>query len=95
MDEDKVWKVVSSASAIAAAAALKPLIERGWGKATGRRPPGNPAHPAVTWREALPWALVSGALVGVVRLVGQRGAAELWRRRRGTYPRVLATEPST
>ena len=53
-------------------------------------PPGNPAHHDVAWRDALLWALLTGAVVGVIRLVAQRAAAGAWYRVTGDYPEALA-----
>ncbi|HEY8523898.1 MAG TPA: DUF4235 domain-containing protein [Acidimicrobiales bacterium] len=90
MDEDKVWNAVASAAAIGAVTASKPLLERGWRVAFRSDPPGNPAHQDVSWREAILWALITGAVVGVIRLVAQRAAASAWHRVTGDYPEALA-----
>jgi hypothetical protein len=89
MDDDRLWKIVGAVAAIGATVAFKPVIERVWARARGSAPPGNPADPDTAWREAITWSLVSGAVIGVARLFAQRGAAEVWRRRRGDYPSAL------
>jgi Protein of unknown function (DUF4235) len=94
MDEEKVWSVLVSAVAVAAVAASKPVLERGWRLTLGSEPPNNPAHQDVTWRHALLWALVTGAMVGVVRLLAQRLMAEAWHRATGHYPKALASTRS-
>jgi Protein of unknown function (DUF4235) len=91
VDEEKVWNGVASAAAVGAVVATKPLIERAWRVAFRSEPPGNPAHQDVAWRDALVWALVTGAVVGVVRLVAQRLAAGAWAKARGDYPKSLAS----
>jgi Protein of unknown function (DUF4235) len=90
VDEDKVWNVVASGAAIGAVVLTKPLIERAWRLAFRAEPPGNPADQDVSWRDAILWALVTGALVGVIRLVAQRVAAGAWQKARGRYPKELA-----
>jgi Protein of unknown function (DUF4235) len=90
VDEDKVWNAVASGAAIGAVVLTKPLIERAWRLAFRAEPPGNPAHQDVSWRDAILWALVTGALVGVIRLVAQRVAAGAWQKARGGYPEELA-----
>lgn len=90
MDEDKVWNGVASAAAVGAVVLTKPVIERAWRLAFGTDPPGNPAAEDVSWHDALLWALVTGAVVGVVRLVAQRLAAGAWQKARGSYPKELA-----
>lgn len=90
MDEDKVWNGVASGAAVGAVILAKPLVERGWRLAFRSEPPGNPAHQDVAWRDALLWAVVTGALVGVIRLVAQRLAAGAWQKATGHYPEALA-----
>lgn len=91
IDEDKVWNGVAAVSAIAAVRLSKPLVERAWRMVLRRDPPGNPAAEDVAWRDALLWALVAGAVVGVVRLIAQRAAAGAWAKARGSYPRALSS----
>lgn len=90
MDEDKMWNAVASGAAIGSVIVSKPLLERAWRVAFRSDPPGNPAHRDVAWRDALLWALLTGALVGVIRLVAQRAAAGAWYRVTGDYPEALA-----
>lgn len=90
MDEDKVWNGVASGAAVGAVILAKPLVERGWRLAFRSEPPGNPAHQDVAWRDALLWAVVTGALVGVIRLIAQRLAAGAWQKATGHYPESLA-----
>jgi hypothetical protein len=91
IDEEQVWNGVASASAIGAVMATKPLVEKVWKAVAHREAPGNPAHQDVGWGEALAWALVTGALVGVIRLLAQRAAASAWAKATGDYPEALRT----
>ncbi len=91
MDEEKVWNGVASVAAIGAVTATKPLVEKIWKAVARREAPGNPAHQDVSWGEALAWALVTGALVGVIRLLAQRAAASAWAKATGDYPEALRT----
>ena len=90
MDEDKVWNGVASAAAVGAVTVTKPLIERGWRVTFRSDPPGNPAAQDVAWRDAILWAVITGALVGLIRLVAQRMAAGAWQKATGSYPKALA-----
>ena len=90
MADDRVWNTVATAAAVSAVAAAKPVIARGWRLTFGADPPGNPADPGVSWSEAILWAVVTGALIGLVRLVAQRAAAGAWHRATGHYPESLA-----
>jgi hypothetical protein len=89
VDEDKVWNGVASMAAVGAVVATKPLIERGWRLILHSEPPGNPAHEEVAWRDAILWAVVTGAVVGLIRLIAQRSAAGAWQKARGHYPATL------
>lgn len=91
VDEDQVWNGVASVAALGAVAATKPLVEKVWKGLSGKEAPGNPAHQDVSWGEAVMWALVTGALVGVIRLLAQRAAASAWAKARGDYPEALRT----
>ena len=91
IDEEQVWNGVASAAAIGAVMATKPLVERVWTLLARREAPGNPAHQDVSWGEALAWALVTGALVGVIRLLAQRLAAAAWAKATGDDPAALRT----
>lgn len=89
LDEEQIWKGVASVAAIAAVTATRPAVEQLWKAIFRREPPGNPASRDVTWTDALLWAVFTGALVGVIRLVAQRGAAGAWNKARGDYPKGL------
>jgi len=86
MDEHARWQVLGGLTGIAAGFAVRKALRGVWAGATGKEPPANPAAPGTTWTEALTWALVSGALIAVGRMVAQRGAAEAWKSRVGSYP---------
>lgn len=91
IDEDQIWNGIASGAAIGAVVLTRPLVERLWKVLFRREPPGNPASREVQWREAMMWALFTGALVGVIRLLAQRAAAEAWQKRQGSYPRSLSS----
>lgn len=91
MDEDKLWNGVASTAAVGAVVVSKPLVERAWRVVFRSEPPGNPAHQDVRWRDAVVWAVVTGALVGLIRLLAQRAAAGAWQKATGDYPKALAS----
>ena len=94
MDEDKMWNAVASVVAVGADVASKPVLVRGRQLVTGSEPPGNPAHEDVSWRDAVLWAVITGAVVGLVRLLAQRSAAGAWQKSQGHYPPSLrSTRP--
>ncbi len=76
-------------SAILTGIAAKKIMTAAWTKGTGNAPPANPESPDTSWGEALVWALASGALVGVARMLAARKAADFYRRSAGHLPRGL------
>jgi hypothetical protein len=80
------YKVLATLSAVLGAFVARKLLTFVWEKATGHQPPANPEHPSVTWPEAVAWAGLSGAVVGVARLIAQRRVAATWNRPTGSLP---------
>lgn len=73
-EDDALWTMAASGAALGAAALAKKALTNSWVKRRGKVP-GNPATSDTTWNEALVWAVVSGVVMGVVRLLAQRGVA--------------------
>ncbi len=80
------WKVLGGASAILAGIAARKLLVKGWSASTGNDPPANPAAPGTRWREAIPFALASGALMGLARMLATRKAADYYKKSTGHLP---------
>jgi hypothetical protein len=80
------YKIMAMASALLGAAVARKILTIGWKAATGKEPPANPEHPDVTWGEAASWAVVSGVVVGLVKLVAQRQVAATWHLASGELP---------
>ncbi len=60
----------------ALAAKTARLVAGGGYKAITRdKPPKNPAHPDVEWRDAILWTVLSGAIGGLGRLAARRWLA--------------------
>ncbi|WP_134765873.1 DUF4235 domain-containing protein [Nocardioides sp. 1609] len=85
-DSSKVWSAFSVIAALGAATVAKKALNTSWKAATRRQPPENPADPDVELREAVAWAIASGAFVGVARMLAQRKAASYYHRSTGTLP---------
>jgi hypothetical protein len=66
--------LAATLAALGAAALMRKTLHKAWESATGRQPPVNPESRETTWGQALAWALVSGALLELARLVARRGA---------------------
>ena len=83
---DTSFKLIGTVSALAAQAVAKKVIVSGWKLATGKPPPANPEDSSVSWPEAVSFAIASGAVVGVARLIVTRKVADYWARSTGSTP---------
>jgi len=83
------WKVMATGSALVAGIAAKKILEVAWEKSTGKAPPRNPESPDTTWAEAVGWAVLSGVVYGLARLVATRQAAGYYKRSTGHLPKGL------
>lgn len=84
-----VWKVLGTSGAIVATVVARKLVTSGWTAATGKEPPANPEDPEVAWPEAVGWAVASGAVIAVARLLATRKAAAYYTRSAGHPPKSL------
>jgi Protein of unknown function (DUF4235) len=80
------WKLLGTASTVAAVFAAQKLIDVAWVSATGRQPPTNPEAPDITAAEAVGWVIASGTGLAVARLLATRKAASYWNKRTGKMP---------
>jgi hypothetical protein len=80
------WKILGGASAVLAGIAARKVLTKGWTAATGDAPPANPAAPGTQWKEAVPFALASGALMGLARMLATRKAAGYYAKSTGHLP---------
>jgi hypothetical protein len=80
------YKILALLASVLGALVARKSLTFAWKAVSGKEPPANPEHPAVTWPEAVSWAVVSGAVVGVARLVAQRKVAASWHRSTGSLP---------
>ena len=85
----RMWKAFGLASALTTAVLARRAIEVFWKVGTGREPPANPEDPDVEWKEAVAFALASGAAIGFARMLAARKAADYYRRSTGHLPANL------
>lgn len=83
---DTMWNIVGSGAAVLAAIAARKALTSGWEAATGTEPPDNPADPAVEWKQAIAWGMLTGAVVGVARMLASRETAKAAQRVSGRLP---------
>jgi hypothetical protein len=84
-----VWKILGAGAGVGAAAVTSKLVTSGWTALTGKPPPENPEDPEVSWPEAVGWAVGSGAVIGVARLIATRKAAAYYTKSAGHPPKAL------
>ncbi|WP_018157297.1 DUF4235 domain-containing protein [Demetria terragena] len=89
---DAVWKVMAIAAGLVGAKAAKKAIDSTWNAATGNGPPTNPADPDISWKEAVGFAIVSGAIAGVARTIAQKQAADFYIKSAGKPPKALQAD---
>ncbi len=87
-----LWKVLSAISAIAAAQAADKTLTVLWRGATGEKPPTVPEDPETSWVEAIAWAALSGAVIGVARMLATREAAQYYVKSTGGLPKALVRD---
>ncbi|MDQ1695216.1 MAG: hypothetical protein QOJ03_569 [Frankiaceae bacterium] len=80
------YKLMALVASLFGAMVARKTLAFTWKAASGKAPPANPEHPAVTWPEAVAWAVVSGAVVGLARLAAQKKVAASWHRSTGSLP---------
>jgi hypothetical protein len=86
LDEKTAWTLAAGGAAVAGAIAARKVLRLGWRIFVQTDPPDNPADPTVSWQEALVWTALTGAVVGVARLLAQRAASSGWERATGHSP---------
>lgn len=80
------WKLTAVLAGLAGAQVGRRGLTIAWRRVRGDDPPLNPLSHDTTWGEALGFAVVSGAVYGVTRMVMQRAAAGIWTRQLGAPP---------
>ncbi|SDH31968.1 Protein of unknown function [Sinosporangium album] len=73
---DLAWRLIGGAVAMGVGFATRKLIEYGWRKTTGKKPPANPESLEVGLAEAVGFAVVMGVGMEVARIVATRAAAK-------------------
>ncbi|MGB3258753.1 MAG: DUF4235 domain-containing protein [Ornithinimicrobium sp.] len=87
---DKIWNLATTAAAIGGGTMAKNITEKIWKAVTGSNSPSNPEDPEVNWGEAVAFALVSGALVQLVRVLINHQSTQAYAKRKGHLPESVA-----
>lgn len=76
---DATENLVAFAAAIGMTFLARNALQAGWRKTMSSDPPKNPASYEVDWRDALLWGGISGAVVGITRIVSRRASSSAYR----------------
>ncbi|HLS46638.1 MAG TPA: DUF4235 domain-containing protein [Ornithinicoccus sp.] len=85
-----VWKVMATAAAVGAGVVARKLTDGTWKFVSGGDSPMNPDDPEIDIKEAIAFALLSGAIVGLSRMIANRQATKLYTKSTGHLPKALA-----
>ncbi len=88
-DSSRVWTIMSLAAALLGATIARKTLTKSWQAATGKNPPANPADPDVDLWEAVLWAVASGTVVQLARMLMTRRAANYYAKSTGHLPPPL------
>ena len=78
---EKIKETLVGGAALIGAMVIRKLMEKSWVIITKENPPKNPKDREVSWKEAIIWAVCTGAIIGLTKLVMRRNAsvgAEKW-----------------
>lgn len=87
LDRDRTtWLLVAAGAAALGGLLVRQGLNQAWKLAMHDDPPLDPTSRDVSWRDAILWTVASGAVMGLGRLIGRRGAAAGWERYKGYAP---------
>lgn len=87
-----LWKILGTGGAVVAAFGTRKLMETTWKGVMGSEPPTSPESPDTDWLEAVAWAALSGALLGLARMLATRQAAKTFQKFTGDLPKPLRAD---
>lgn len=88
----KIWTVMSLVAGLGAATLTRKVLNTSWKAATGKEPPANPADPDNAMAEAVAWAVVSGTMISLARMLAGRRAAGYYAKSTGHLPPQLQAD---
>lgn len=72
------WNIIRLAAMLAAGFAVERVVTAGWKAASGHQPPTDPEDIDTHTGEVILYAVLSGALIAVARVIAIRGAAKAY-----------------
>jgi hypothetical protein len=80
------YQALTYGAALGASALATRGTNQGWKMARHEPPPLNPASRKTSWKSALAYAAISGALGALAGVAGRRAIAGAWRAQVGKIP---------
>ncbi len=90
-----VWKVMAAGAAVGAGIVARKVTDGTWKFVSGGDSPTNPEDPDIDIKEAVAFALLSGAVVGLTRMMANRQATKLYQKSTGHLPQALVDAKSS
>ncbi|MFB9731432.1 DUF4235 domain-containing protein [Ornithinimicrobium kibberense] len=87
-----VAKLATTAAAIGASVVARKMTDGTWKFVTGKDSPSNPEDPDIDIKEAIAFAVLSGAVVGMVRMLANRQTTKVVAKGQGKSSKQLADE---
>lgn len=87
---ETLWKLATTGAAIGGGVLAKKVTETTWRFVTGGDSPSNPEDPDIEWKEAIAFALLSGALVQLARMMINRESTRAFQKSTGHLPKSVA-----
>lgn len=86
---EKFWSLATTGAAIGASIFAKKITEKTWTFVTGGSSPSNPEDPDINWGEAIAFALLSGAIVQLLKMMVNRESTQAFKKRTGRLPKSV------
>lgn len=80
------WKLLAAGAGMAAGIVAQKLTDGTWRFVSGDSSPTQPEDPDIDWKQAVAFAVFSGAVVGLTRMLATREAAKAYRKSTGHLP---------
>lgn len=87
---EKLWSLATTGAAIGGGVVAKKVAEGGWTFITGNESPANPEDPDTDWTEAIVFALLSGAIIQLTRVLVNRQSTKVYKKSTGRLPKSVA-----
>lgn len=84
-----LWKILGTGGTVVAAFAVRKVMDVSWQAVVGDEPPTSPENPETDLVQAVAWAALSGALIGLARMVATRQAAVAFEKITGDLPKQM------